>query len=315
MKTAIKWLVIAIVVIISGVLSWLLIPNRILAKEEVTSRYLTNASKFYEWNGLQVHYTDEGSGTPVLMIHGYGGSYRNFADLAGLMRNDFRVIRVDLPGFALSDAPQGYDNGEDIVEMYRKFMKDFIPDVVGDTMYVMGNSMGGWMAWEIAADMPDKVKGLVLLCAAGYDMEQVVKTVVPFLKLKPVHFFLRRGMPLAVSKNKIKYLYADPSKVQPQSVIAANDLSNKEGNLPWMLKMAASGQVPDTTKISTIQVPTLIIWGVKDNLIPYDHATRFERDIKGSQKVIYPDAGHLPMVEQPEKVYADFRRYFNLSGF
>jgi pimeloyl-ACP methyl ester carboxylesterase len=246
------------------------------------------------------------------MIHGYGGSYRNFYDLAALMKADFRVVRVDLPGFALSDAPAGYDNGEDIVEMYRQFMNDFIPEVVGDTFYVMGNSMGGWMAWEIAADMPKKVKGLVLLCAAGYEMEKVVESVVPFLRFKPVHFLLGRGMPLAVSKHKIKYLYADPSKIQQKSVVAANDLINKEGNLAWMLKLAASGQVPDNTKIITVQAPTLIIWGEKDNLIPYNHASRFERDIKGSRKVVYPDAGHLPMVEQPEKVYADFRKYFNL---
>jgi pimeloyl-ACP methyl ester carboxylesterase len=314
MKTFLKWFLIVLAFFIAGTLSWLLIPNRTLDKEEVKAKYLTSASRFYNWNGLQIHYTEEGSGTPVLMIHGYGGSFRNFADLAEIMKTDYRVIRVDLPGFGLSDAPVGYDHGESILEMYRKFMQDFIPDVVGDSLYVFGNSMGGWMAWEIAADRPEKVKGLVLSCAAGYEMEKIAQTVVPFLRIKPVRYFLSRGMPLEFSKNYIRNCYADPANLRTESVIAANELTNKEGNLPWMLKMAASGELPDTSKIASIRVPTLIIWGEKDNLIPYNHASRFERDIKGSEKIVYPDAGHLPMVEQPQRVYADFWKYFNQSG-
>lgn len=289
---------------------WVALPNRTIDREVVLKKYITPASKFYEWNGLKVHYTDEGQGVPVLMIHGYGGSHRNFDTLASLMKNDFRVIRVDLPGFALSDVPQDVSTGDDIVEMYRRFMKDFIADVVGDSIYVIGNSMGGWMAWEIAAEMPERLKGLVILNAAGYEMEKVVKTVVPFLRLKPVQAMMQRGMPYWVSKRNVKACYANPQKVQESSIRAAYELNNREGNLPWMLKLAASGQMPDTTRIAKIQVPTLIVWGEKDKLIPHGHADRFERDIKGSRKLIYPDAGHLPMIEQPKRLYADFRSFF-----
>jgi len=314
LKKLARIIVVSVLIIFSAFFLWIVVPNRILDQDEVKAKYLTGASKFYDWNGLRVHYTEEGTGMPVLMIHGYGGSFRNFSYLAEEMKDEYRVIRIDLPGFGLSDAPKGYDNGEDIVEMYRNFTQAFIPDVVGDSFYVFGNSMGGWMAWEIAIEMPEKIKGMVLLCAAGYEMEEVVETVVPLLRLRPVRYLLSRGMPMAYSKSKLKILFADPAKIRPGSAISSNEMTNKEGTLLWMLKMAASGQAPDTSQIASVQVPTLIIWGEKDRLIPFNHAFRFERDIKGSKRIIYPDAGHLPMVEHPERVYADFRRYFNLTG-
>lgn len=314
MKKFLRIPLLSVLIAITAFILWIVVPNRILSKEEIKSKHITEASRFYNWNDLKVHYTDEGAGIPVLMIHGYGGSFRNYSHLAEEMKDDFRVIRVDLPGFGLSDAPQGYENGGDIVEMYRQFMQDFIPEVVGDSMYVFGNSMGGWMAWEIAANMPERIQGLVLLCAAGYDMEEVVKTVVPLFRLKPVRYIFSRGVPMAYSKNKLKILFANPANIRPENVISSNEITNKEGNLPWMMTMAASGQTPDTSKITSIQVPTLIIWGEKDRLIPMDHAFRFERDIKGSKSITYPDAGHLPMVEQPERVYADFKKYFKVSG-
>lgn len=309
MKSGLKYFLLLILAGILLFFSWMLIPNRTLSKEYVLEKYTSPQSKFYKWNDINVHYIEEGEGSTILMIHGFGGSHRNFSKLAGLLKTDYRVIRVDLPGFALSDVPQGYTANDDLVGLYRSLMKDFIPDVVGDTFFVMGNSMGGWMAWEIAAVMPEKISGMVLLCAAGYEMDKVVNTVVPLLRLKPVQFVLSRGMPLAISKKNLKNLYADPSKISMENVKVANDFKNREGVLPWMMMMATSGDRPDTSKISTIQVPTLIIWGEKDRLIPVEHASKFNRDIKGSEKIIYPDAGHLPMLEKPEQVYADFKKW------
>ncbi len=298
--------------ITTGVLlffSWLLIPNRILSQEYVQQKYITPQSKFYQWKDLNVHYVEEGKGPAILMIHGFGGSHRNFSKLADLLKSDYRVIRVDLPGFALSDVPQGYTSEDDLVGLYKALMSDFIPDIVGENFYVMGNSMGGWMAWEIAAAMPEKISGMVLLCAAGYEMDKIVNTVVPFLRLKPVQYALSRGMPLAISKNSLKNLYADPSKISKENVKVSNDFKNREGVLPWMMMMATSGQRPDTSRIASINVPTLIIWGEKDRLIPVSHASKFERDIKGSEKIVYTDAGHLPMVEKTEQLYKDFKNW------
>lgn len=309
MKSGLKYL---LLFILTGVLlffSWLLIPNRILSQEYVQQKYITPQSKFYQWKGLKIHYVDEGTGPVVLMLHGFSGSHRNFGKLAELMKNDYRVIRVDLPGFALSDVPKGYTSEDDLVGLYKSLMSDFIPDVVGDKFYVMGNSMGGWMAWEIAAVMPEKISGLVLFCAAGYEMEKVVNTVVPFFRLKPVKYALSRGVPLAFSKNSIKRCYADPSTIKMENMVVSNEFMNREGVLSWMMTMAASGQIADTSVISNIHVPTLIVWGEKDHLIPVAHASKFERDIEGSEKIIYPDAGHLPMVEKTEQVYKDFKNW------
>src|SRR4051812_15585136 len=85
-------------------------PNDIISKAQAKAELSSPASHFIQWRNAEIHYTDEGSGFQVLMIHGFGGSYTNFNQLTALMKNDYRVIRIDLPGFGLSDFPAVKEN-------------------------------------------------------------------------------------------------------------------------------------------------------------------------------------------------------------
>jgi len=151
MKKAIKIIVPVMLAVAIGALLWAttLRPNLVISKAEAKARFTQPTSHFIHWRGSEIHYTDEGQGVPVLMIHGFGGSFLNWNKLRDRMNTDCRVIRVDLPGFGLSDLPEPDGAGTNFTQQYRDFMTFFLDTLHLDSLYVIGNSMGGMMAWAL----------------------------------------------------------------------------------------------------------------------------------------------------------------------
>jgi pimeloyl-ACP methyl ester carboxylesterase len=310
MKKLIRALVIVIALIILIPLAIIFFrPNLIIAKETARKELASPASHFITWRGATLHYTDEGNGFPVLMIHGFGGSFRNFDALANLMKNDYRVIRVDLPGFGLSDFP-AVKEGEDFIQDYRDYLGFILDTLHLDSVYVIGNSMGGAMTWVIAGDHPDKVKKIVLLDAAGYDTEKIAAKLAMF-KFKGIGKIFDKGMPEFMSWKAMERGYADPTKIDGNVVVLNNKFTNLEGNIQHMLHLASARQFPDTAWIQRVQCPTLIVWGQQDSIIPVEHAARFKRDIKNSDVVIFDPCGHMPMMELPKETRDVTVSFFN----
>jgi pimeloyl-ACP methyl ester carboxylesterase len=285
-------------------------PNKIIAKEKARERFANENSHFIKWKDAEIHYVDEGEGTPIIMIHGFGGSHRNFYKVAQILKKDFRVIRVDLPGFGLSDFPASEANNKDLIKLYREYMSFMLNDALQlDSVYLIGNSLGGWMAWETTVDNPDKVKKLTLVCSAGYEMDKVSNNAAALLKNSFVQLLFLRGMPLSFSEDGAKKCYYDHSKINTKEVENNNALWNREGNIEAAFRMAGSGQYPDTTRIEKIQCPTLIVWGKEDEIIPAEHANKFKGAIKNSTLVMYNNCGHVPMIENTEKTAVDILKF------
>lgn len=114
-----------------------------LTKEYVKEKYVLPNSKFINWNGTEIHYTESGSGFPILMIHGFGGSNRDFILLDSMVHDNYRVIRVDLPGFGLSDFPKQTEENPDYIKVYDDYFTFLLDTLHLDSCYVMGNSLGG----------------------------------------------------------------------------------------------------------------------------------------------------------------------------
>ncbi len=281
-------------------------PSNILSKEAANSRFVTEHSKFINWKDADLHYTDEGEGIPLVMIHGYGGSHRNFGKIAGILKKDFRVIRVDLPGFGLSDFPKIDEQNTDLIQLYREYLTFFLNELQLDSVYLMGNSMGGWMAWEAAVDNAHKVKKLALMCSAGYEMDKVSERAASLMKKKFVERVFSRGMPMYFSEDGAKKCYYDHSKINAEEVKNNNALWNRAGNIHAAFLLAGSGQIPDTARVSLVQCPTLIVWGKEDEIIPSEHAYKFQQAIAGSKLVMYEKCGHIPMIENTEQTAKDF---------
>ena len=307
-KLGVALLVIITLVILIPFTVFYLQPDMIISKERAKTELSSPASHFITWRGAEVHYTDEGKGFPVLMIHGFGGAYTNFSKLADLMKNDYRVIRIDLPGFGLSDFPEVSPN-ENYLEDYREYVSFLLDTLHLDSVYVIGNSMGGAVTWMAAVDHPDKVKKIVLLDPAGYDSEKVAGKLAMF-KYKSVRGIFEKGMPLFMSWQGARKSYFKDDSLEEAVVIRNNKFTNRQGNIRHMLNLALSKQFPDSALIQKVSVPTLIVWGKEDEIIPLFHAERFHRDIKGSELVIIDQCGHCPMMEEPQKTKELSEKFF-----
>ena len=313
MKKAIK-IIFALIVtlVVGGVLyAAFLRPNLVIPKAENKARFTQPTSHFLHWRGAEIHYTDEGQGIPLVMIHGFGGSFLNWNKLRDRTKDDYRVIRVDLPGFGLSDLPEPEGAKTDFVKQYRDFMTFFIDTLHLDSLYLIGNSMGGMMSWGTAADHPDKVKKLVLISSAGYDLEKISNKVARFFKIPFMEHLFTRGLPLSSSQSAAENVYADHSKINPESVKNNNMLWNRDGNIHAACAIVKNQNDPDTGLIAKVKCPTLIIWGKDDKIVPVDHAPRFQRDIKGSQLLIFDTCGHCAMIEKPDQTAAAIKKFFN----
>lgn len=284
-------------------------PSSIISKKDAKERFKQGGSQFLTWRGGEVHYVEEGTGYPILMIHGLAGSHRNFGKIAERLKKDYRVIRIDLPGFGLSDLPEPPDN--DYRQLYVDFFDFFLDTLQLDSFYLMGNSMGGWMSWEIAARHPERVQKLFLMCSAGYDMRGISDKLSAGMNVSTdlVETLAARGIPEYFTRKNIENCFADPSRVNADEVSMANCFTNRETNFSTIVKLLKLRRDADTTLIKTIQCPTLIVWGEKDNIIPVSHAQRFHRDVPNNKLIIYQDCGHIPMVEQVEQFEKDFRAF------
>ncbi len=300
----------AILLVAGMVLGWAFFrPSTIIPHSEAKAKFATEHSNFINWRGAEIHYTDEGSGIPLVMIHGYGGSHRNFNKISALLKEDFRVIRVDLPGFGLSQFPESYKNSTNLIQLYRDYMTFIFDTLQLDSVYLMGNSMGGWMAWETAVENADRVKKLTLMCSAGYEMEKVSERAASLLKKRYVERIFSRGMPMYFQEDGARKCYYDESKINKQEVKNNNALWNTEGNIQAAFLLAGSGEKADTTLIEKITCPTLIIWGKEDEIIPVEHAYKFQNAIKGSRLIVYENCGHIPMIENTEQTAKDFMAF------
>ncbi|MDX2003569.1 MAG: alpha/beta hydrolase [Chitinophagales bacterium] len=284
-------------------------PNLIIPKAVAKERYARPNSKFIQWQGTELHYTEAGQGPTVLLIHGFGGNFSNFDSLAPKLADSYRVVCVDLPGFGLSDQPRAEGL---LAPLYHEYFNMLFDTLHIDSALVIGNSMGGWMAWELAASHPDKVRKLVLLNSAGYDLDRVKKNLgrLELLDTKLFKLLSARGIPMFMSNYNAHRIRAKDAYVNPEEVMLHNALTNREGNFQNLARMANSTELPDTANIQKVACPTLIVWGDDDRIVPVEHAQRFKRDIPDSRMLIYEKCGHVPQLEVSGKLAKDIKAFF-----
>jgi len=286
-----------------------------LSKDYVNKKYSQPNSHFLNWKGTQVHYTESGKGFPILMIHGFGGSSYDFKALDSLLNDQYRVIRIDLPGFGLSDFPETKDLNGDYIKVYDEYFSFLLDTLHLDSMYVMGNSLGGLMSWNLAVKHPQNVKKLILFNSAGYEMKEVLKTAnVKYFSGNMAKIFLKNGLPESFMTKGISRIFYDPDFLKEDERFRLFEMWNRKGNLQQIMNMTSSDKYLDTKVVSTIACPTLIVWGKYDKVVPVKYAEYFHRDIKNSEEIIYDSCGHVPMIERPLDVKRDVLKFLHESN-
>jgi len=264
----------------------------------------TNAnSQFMPLMGMQVHFRDEGNNrdsVPLLLIHGTSSSLNTFDSVVLLLKNNRRVITLDLPAFGITGPNATNEYG---FAYYSTFLDSFLNTLNVQKCDIGGNSLGGGVSWEFTVAHPEKVRKLILIDATGYPIKNAKGSIGFKLASTPIiNNLLLYITPKALVRASLKGIYYDQNRVTDAQVDRYHDMAISKGNRAALLSTFKKGSKHDETLIATITKPTLIIWGDKDGLIPIENAYLFEKNIKGSKLVVLKNIGHVPMEEAPSKV-------------
>ncbi len=288
-------------------------PERSVA--ELKARWAPPPSVFLDVAGMQVHLRDEGprdDPSPIVLLHGGGSSLHAWEGWAQALKVRRRVIRFDAAGHGLTgpsaDGRYGGDNDVRLVIA--------ILDKLGIAHCVIGgNSMGGAVAWRTALAHPSRVNKLILVDAGGYPFRSA-STPLGFqlMRIPGVTWLLQNTLPRFLVAQGLRKVFADPAKVTPEMVDRAVELTQRAGNRRALIERFRQRRPTNLAeRIRELKVPTLIVWGGRDSLIPPENAERFHRDIGGSTLAMFDDLGHAPNEEDPERTVVPVKHFLGLD--
>ena len=247
---------------------WLYAPDK--PRADLEAKYAGPPSEFLSVAGLRLHVRDTGPKTApvVIMLHGLGSSLHTWETWATGLSSRYRVIRYDLPGFGLT----GADPTGDYSDARSAVVLGALMDALSVTKAALiGNSMGGKLAWQFAAAHPDRVSKLILISPDGYaspgfeyDKPAKVPAVARLLPYTLPTWMLRMNLTPA---------YGDKSRLTDDVVTRYRDLMLAPGVRGALLDRTAQVllQRPEPM-LRRIEAPTLLVWGEKDRLIPISNA-------------------------------------------
>lgn len=262
--------------------------------------------------------SDNPGAAPMLCVHGLGGSAHNWTDLAGLLRNQFAVEAIDLPGHGRSGPAYRNDYS---LDAHAGTVVRYLEQSGRGPVHLVANSMGGAVSVLVAARRPDLVRTLTLISPAVPDNRvrafplrndpRAALIVVPGLGEGILRLYNKRYTPAQRVKGTIKVCFADPRRYPPERLNEAIDEYTARMSLPW-----ADTAVARSTRglaaaqflrarvgwatLRSIEVPSLVVWGDTDRLVAPDLAPYVAAAIPDSRLLVMTGVGHTAMMELPE---------------
>ena len=250
--------------------------------------------------GAKVHYIDEGSGPAVILIHGFAGSTFSWRFVIPDLAKAHRVIAVDLPGFGFSDRGLEVDYSHTGQAERIVALMDLL-GIQGATL--IGHSMGGAIAQRVAASHPERVERLVLVAAVSAaqppDVARRGRAAGPMFTLVGVAQRSPRAM-YAVGRRALRRMVHDAEYATEEVMRGYIDPLLIPGTVAAVRKMTAATGEEAPADLSGISVPTLVLSGASDRLIPPEKELELAQAISGARYLVIPEAGHLLAEERPE---------------
>jgi pimeloyl-ACP methyl ester carboxylesterase len=293
-----KTLLIAAVVV--GVLVavgvWLWTPD--LSRERLEAAYLRSGADMLEVEGARLHVRVDGpqDAPAVILIHGFGSSLHTWEDWAAALSGQYRVVRFDLPGSGLSppDPTGRYDDARAF-----ELLLGLMALLEMDQAAIIGNSVGGRIAWSFASAHPDRVSRLVLVSPDGFASAGFEYDEAP--KIGAVTHAMRAILPRFLVKMNLDQSYSDPARLEPQVVARYYDLLRAPGaRLALIHRMEQTILTDPVPRLRALEAPVLLLWGEDDRLIPVSNAQDYLGALPDAQLVVLPQVGHLPQEEAPQ---------------
>jgi pimeloyl-ACP methyl ester carboxylesterase len=243
---------------------------------------------------------------PLVFVHGLSGCWANWLEQLPVLAAERRVVTLDLPGFGYSPMPT--DGTEITISGYARLLDRLLGELGIDAAAVVGNSMGGFIAAELAIAFPQRVERLVLISAAGISTtaNPAVTRALPSLRrlqtvLAGTGAWLASKSETVARRARLRdallYVVARHPGRLP-AALAAEQLRGA-GKPGFLQGLQAVLDYDIRERLPEIACPTLIVWGDGDRLISVRDADVFEELIPNSRKVIFEDTGHMAMLERP----------------
>lgn len=283
---------------------WFARPADVSFEEVRASVPHSESSRFAEIEGVRIHYQEKGVGTPLVLLHGFTSSTYSWKDVFEPLARDFRVIAVDLKGFGFSGKPDGDYTRRGQAQL----VAHFLDHLRIEKAWLMGNSMGGEVALNVALANPQLVAGLVLIDSAGVEVKGGVSLAPAYVRIPVVG---RALTALALISDKLvregleKSFYDDAKVTAERVTHYYRPLRTRGGQLAALRTSTQWGLSPIEQDLGRVNARTLIIWGAEDALIPLAAGRRMNSLIKDSKLVIIEKCGHVPQEELPERVLGE----------
>jgi pimeloyl-ACP methyl ester carboxylesterase len=259
--------------------------------------------KWVQVAGAPVNVIDLGEGDPIVFVHGLSGAWVNWLENLPHFAHNHRVIAMDLPGFGHSPMPRDKIS----IAGYARIVDELLDTLGIDRAVIVGNSMGGFIGAEIAIQLSTRVEKLVLISAAGISIEHqrnepvlhVLERLDDVLILGTGWLATRSAMlagrPRA--RRQMMKLVAHRADDLPAPLIAEQVMgSGKPGFVP---ALDALTDYPIRDRLGEIECPVLVVWGEQDRLVPVRDAYTFGELIPNARVVVWPETGHVAMLERP----------------
>ncbi len=294
--------------LLAAALWWLWTPDKDRAVLE--RQYLNVPTDMIDIAGTRLHVRDNGPKTApaVIFLHGFGASLHTWEPWATTLGKDLRVIRIDLPGSGLSlPDPTGDYTDKRSLQIINALM-----DKLGlARASLVGNSIGGRIAWTFAGTYPARIDKLVLVSPDGFaspGFEYGKAPEVPMMvKL------MRYTLPKPLLTMSLKPAYAKPDTMTDALATRYHDMMLAPGSRGALLaRMAQTVLVDPLPILKKIAAPTLLVWGEQDGMIPYANSNDYLKAIAGSKRVSFKGMGHLPHEEAPAESVVAVQAFLRL---
>lgn len=276
--------------------------------EKLEAKYARPTSHFADLpGGVRMHYRDDGprDAPVVMLVHGYGDSFLTWEPFIERLSPNFRVITIDLAGHGLTRAPADYAPDMD---RFAEQVDALAAKLDLPPFAIVGNSMGGGVAWQTAVRFPERVKALVLVDAAGWpaDPNKPVPAAFKILQSDLGRFLLQRIETRPLTAQGLKMDVVDDSLITPAFVDRWVEVQRAPGHRAILMGVRPGRHtVASEAALGQIKAPTLVLHGEQDVIIDPADGRKFAAAIPGAALITYPNAGHLPQYEIPDRSAAD----------
>jgi pimeloyl-ACP methyl ester carboxylesterase len=283
-----------------------------LNENDLVKKYSDPSSQLIEIGGGRLHIRDTGNpnGPVVVFIHGFGASLHTWEYWSKELEKNFRVIRFDLPGFGLSGPDQKGDYSDD---RSNQIILSLLDALQIQKISIVGNSIGGRIAWYFTAKHPGRVEKLILISPDGFQSPGMSYNKAPKI---PVYMNLIKYMlPKSLFKENLEFAYFNKSVLSDQLFERYYELALYPGHRQAMIDRMRQTVLKDPAPfLKEIHCPVLLLWGERDGMIPIRNAQDYLAFMPQAQLKVLQDIGHLPQEEDPQKSLPYLLQFLKLSN-